>query len=241
MEDSHLSKNLFTAVLLVASLLPFTAFADRFDGRPGHGRPGYGPRPGETVWTDAGLEGQVEAIFPDGRLSVKIGYASYQYQRAQLAVRGCSRGLCSGSEVITTNGLKGSINGIYPSGVYSVRIGYANYQYRFEDLANSNPYNPGYGLQMGQVVWTEAGLEGRVAALFPNGDVSVTIGYAQYKYSSQVLGYEGCVYNLCSGNNVITNNGLKGTVNGVYPSGKLSVKIGYANYQFDFSQLARTR
>src|SRR5689334_15067903 len=128
------SKSLFLAILLAATLLPFTALADHFDGRPGHiGRPGYGPRPGDMVWTESGLEGRVEAIFSDGRISVKINYTNYVYQRYQLATRGCSRSLCSGQNVITLSGLRGNLNGVYPDGRYSVKINYANYVYRFED------------------------------------------------------------------------------------------------------------
>lgn|GEM_PF-6790002 len=239
-----MSKNLFTAVLLVAALLPFTAFADRFDGRPGHGRPGYGPRPGEVVWTESGLEGRVEAVFPDGRLSVKINYSNYMYQRHQLATRGCMSGLCSEAQVITTSGLRGTVNGVFYDGRFSVKINYSNYVYRFEDLASQNPpYNPGPypGLQIGATVWTRSGLEGKVAGVFPSGEVSVTINYSLYKYSQYDLAQVGCVYNLCSGNNVLTQSGLRGTVNGVFSDSKVSVKINYSNYIYDYSQLARTR
>ena len=226
------------ALLLAAALLPFTAFADGF------GRPGWGPRPGETVWTESGLEGQVEAVFPDGRISVKINYSHYLYQRYQLATRGCSRSLCSGQDVITTSGLRGNLNGVFLDGRYSVRINYSNYVYRFEDLASQNPpYNPGPypGLQIGSTVWTRSGLEGRVAGIFPTGEVSVTINYSQYRYSQYDLAQVGCVYHLCSGNHVLTRSGLRGVVNGVFPDSRISVKINYSNYQYDYSQLARTR
>ncbi len=235
-------KNQFIlAVLLASSLLPFTAFADRFD-RPG--RPGYGPRPGAAVWTESGLEGRVEAVFPDGRISVKINYTNYTFQRHQLASQGCFRGLCSGSDVITTSGLRGRVNGVFPAGSYSVKINYSNYQFRFEDLASANPRpdpGPYPGLRVGATVWTRSGLEGKVAGLFPSGEVSVTINYTQYKFGQYDLAQVGCVYDLCSGDSVITQSGLRGVVNGAFPDNKVSVKINYSSYQFDYSQLARTR
>jgi preprotein translocase subunit YajC len=241
--------NFVLALLFVTALLPFTAYAD-FPQSGDNGiergvdRGFYGPQIGETVWTNAGLEGVVEAIFPNGLLSVKIGYANYNYQREQLASRGCFRRLCSGADVITTNGLEGRINGVFPSGAFSVRIGYANYTYAFEQLASQRPRPPrpphGPGLRVGEVVWTNAGLEGTVVGIFPSGEASVKIGYANYKYSRQQLAVRGCVYDLCSGYNVITQNGLRGTVNGAFLGTQLSVKIGYANYTYDYSQLART-
>lgn len=242
-------KNTLLALWLACALLPAYAFADGF----GHGRDGgvergftpYGPNIGDTVWTSAGLEGRVEAIFPNGMLSVKIGYANYNYDRSQLAVQGCFRRLCSGEEVITTSGLNGTINGVFPNGQLSVRIGYANYTYQYEQLASQRPRpphgpQPGPGLRVGEPVWTDSGLEGTVVGLFPNGSVSVKIGYANYQYQRQQLAVRGCVYDLCTGYNVITQNGLKGTVNGAFYGTKLSVKIGYANYAYEYSQLART-
>ena len=235
------------ALLLACAFLPTYAFADHSrhdDNGIERGLDHYGPNIGDTVWTASGLEGRVEAIFPNGILSVKIGYANYNYDRSQLAVQGCFRRLCSGEEVITTSGLQGRINGVFPSGQYSVRIGYANYTYAYDQLASQRPRPPrpphGPGLRVGQVVWTESGLEGTVVGLFPNGTASVKIGYANYQYTRQQLAVQGCVYDLCSGYAVITQSGLRGTVNGAFLGTRLSVKIGYANYVYDYSQLART-
>ncbi len=247
-----LQQKIFATLLLAATLLPFSASADQFDGRPGFpgrpGRPGHpgrpdfgGCRPGETVWTASGLEGVVEAVFPDGRVSVKINYSNYMYDRSQLASRGCSYGVCSGQNVITSSGLRGVVNGTFMDGRVSVKINYSNYVYNVQDLASDNPYNPAPGLRIGATVWTRSGLEGKVAGVFPNGDVSVTINYSNYKYGQYDLAQVGCIYNLCSGNSVITQSGLRGVVNGVFADSRVSVKINYSNYQYDYSQLARTR
>lgn len=207
-------------------------------------------RPGETVWTTGGSEGVVQAIFPDGRVSVRIGYNNYTMSRDQLATRGCYRNLCSNQQVVTTGGSQGEINGIFQSGMYSVKIGYNNYMLAYDQLASTSPYpppppdHPPYyppGLRVGEVVWTTGGSEGQVIALFPNGDASVKIGYTNYRMGRSTLAVRGCVRRLCSGDNVITTGGSRGTVNGVFVDNRLSVRIGYSNYVFNYSQLAKTR
>ncbi len=231
----------FLALLLACSLLPFYAYGDQGVER-GSYRGHYGPQIGDVVWTDTGLEGRVEAVFPNGTLSVKIGYSNYTFRSEQLAQRGCFRRLCSGAGVITQTGLNGKINGVFPSGLFSVKIGYANYAFRFDQLASGQPRPPhAPGLRVGDTVWTDTGLQGQVVGLFPNGEVSVKISYANYKFTRQQLAIQGCVHDLCSGDPVVTTTGLKGTVNGVFLGTRLSVKISYAHYAFDYSQLARTR
>jgi preprotein translocase subunit YajC len=229
-QQGEFMRELFAGLALVT--LFYTGFAQAQ----------YPPRPGDTVWTNNGLEGTVNAYFPTGMVSVRIGYADYNYRQDQLATRGCLANLCSGQQVTTDRGLEGTVNGVFPDyRTLSVRIGYANYTYDYSQLASTIPGYPNGGLQVGQTVWTDRGLEGTVGGIFPDQRVSVRIGYANYTMNRMELAIEGCGYNLCSGDQVITTAGLRGAINGVFMDGQFSVRIGYANYRYPYSQLARSR
>lgn len=251
-----MTRNFFLSMFLVLACSP-AALAD-FEfgpapnvpppppsfGYPFHHNPGDGDcEPGQTVWTSSGSEGQIQAAFPNGQVSVKIGYGNYTMDRSQLAVRGCSRGLCSDDSVVTSSGSQGTINGVFQNGTFSVKIGYGNYQLDRSQLASTrpDPYSPPGLIQVGQEIWTSSGSEGTVAGLFPNGTISVKIGYGLYQLDRSQLAVQGCLGNLCSNDSVITSSGSRGTVNGIFPDNRtVSVKIGYGNYQLDYSQLAKT-
>ncbi len=196
--------------------------------------------PGATVWTEGGSRGTVEAIFPDGMISVKIGFSNYQYNQNQLAVVGCYRRMCSEDKVITNGGSVGIVNGVFPRGKFSIRIGFSNYTYSYEHLANGSR-NPRRGdLLIGDTVWTKGGSQGSVNGFFPDQTVSVRIGFSNYQYPRQDLAAQGCCGEICNGDSVITRGGSRGSVNGVFPSCEVSVKIGFSNYVYAYGDLGKT-
>lgn len=114
------------------------AVTTRRPERPGR-RPslniGRSLQTGDAVVTREGYAGSVNGVFSDRNVSVRIGSTSYQYDRSNLAVTGCSNGLCDSQRVTTNEGYSATVNGFFPSGEVSVKIGSSNYVYSASRLA----------------------------------------------------------------------------------------------------------
>lgn len=224
---------LFAALLLSAS----SAFAQY-----GHGRSDL--RVGETVYTRSGSQtGTVRAIFPNGDVSVQLGYVSLVVKRDDLATEGCGSSatgrLCTGDTVYNASAMEGTVKGFFRNGDVIAQFGYVMLVVNPDSLATQNTRGR---LQIGTTVYTRAGQSGTVKGVFGDGKVSVQVGYVQLSYSPDDLAVEGCQRNLCSGQNVINRAGQQGVVLGVFRNGReVVVKYGYVSLVAQSADLARTR
>lgn len=202
---------------------------------------------GTTVFTRDNLSGRLNGTFPNGNVSITVGYSVYNYNYYDIAQGVCSRDLCPGARVTTNDNLSGTVNGFFPNGDVSIRVGYSNYVYAFQNVGGDRPsyppYNPPYGddIRVNDPVWTRDNLAGTVAGVFPNGNISVKVGYSLYNYVRRDIATRGCMGQVCSGEGVVTSDGLRGTVNGVFQDGNVSIRVGYSNYVYYYTQLARSR
>lgn len=95
----------------------------------------------------------------------------------------------------------------------------------------------------GEKIFTDSGLGGAVTAVFPSGEVMVSlIGYeGNHKYSpAQLAKANGCSLKFCVGKTAYTDSGLKGSVVGVFSSGDVALSlVGYSGYhKYSTSKLA---
>lgn len=155
----------------------------------------------ETIISDNGLRGKIEAVSPDGQVMIRFdGYSTYnKWPTSKLSrTRGCTRdGFCMEDTVISDNGLKGSIKAISKStGKVHVKFdGYSTY--------NQWPTSR-LGIAFGctsddfcvnDIIISDNGLEGKIEAIYQSGEVSVKFnGYSTYnKWPTHRLG----VTNAC--------------------------------------------
>ncbi|MGZ3659307.1 MAG: hypothetical protein ACXVB9_02180 [Bdellovibrionota bacterium] len=235
----------FTLILTLVSL---PVFADGFPPRPP--RPTFGQgdflRPGDIVWTESGMQAQVQAVFPNGQVSVLFNNVAFNYARSQLAVRGCQRGLCTGTPVVTTSGMNAVVNGFFQNGDVSVVFNTVNFRYPAAELASQRPPfrpdPPQFGeIRLGDAVWTESGMQGQVSGLFPDGRVNVVYNSVNFQYQRAQLATRGCLGNLCSGDAVVNRSGMRAVVNGFFNDNqRVSVVFNSVNFVYNYNDLAKT-
>lgn len=201
--------------------------------------------PGGIAWTDTGMEVRVQAVFPNGQVSVVYNNVNFTFNQDQLASPGCWEGLCSGQPVVTTTGMSATVNGFFPNGRVSVKYNGVNFAFDRSELASSvpqDPYCPPYGgIRVGDRVYTRTGLTAQVGGIFPNGQIDVIYNTVHFRFDRSEIATQGCLGNLCTGNTVITRTGLRAQVNGFFPDNRtVSVVYNTVNFQFDYNDLAKT-
>jgi preprotein translocase subunit YajC len=217
-------------------------------GFPPPGMGGFGGdhcRPGETAWTDSGMQVRINAVFPNGQVNVVYNSVNFTFDRSQLAVRGCSAGICSGESAVTTSGMNVVVNGVFPNGDFSVVYNSVNFRFSRNDLAPTEqgfpapPTDP--SLRLGDTVYTRSGMTAILSAVFANGQVNVVYNTVNFQMARADIATRGCIGNLCSGDSVVTRSGMNAIVNGFFNDGRtVSVVYNTVNFTFDYNDLAKT-